>query len=117
MTTAPSFRAFFGDGEREFRLTPILIAELERKTGAGIGALYKRVLSQGFYHADLTEIVRLALVGGGESPKIAASLTEVYAANRPLIETLPLALSILETAFYGAPQDQRPGDQDGEPNE
>lgn len=106
MSEAPSFRTFFGDGERAFALTPILIAELERKCGCGVGALFKRVGAQEFYFADLLEIVRLGLVGGGENPKIAASLVEVYAASRPLIEVLPLALSILETSFFGRPQDE-----------
>mgnify|MGYP002028105435 FL=1 len=34
-----SHRAFFGDGERDFLLSDPMIAELEAKTGTGIGAL------------------------------------------------------------------------------
>ena len=41
-------KAFFGDAERTFKLTPALIVELERKTGAGIGGLSKRIFAGEF---------------------------------------------------------------------
>jgi hypothetical protein len=104
MAEAPTHRQFFGDAEREFRLTPELIAELERKTGAGIGGLCRRLFAGNFHHADVLEAIRLALIGGGETPQVAASLIAVYAANRPLAETYPLAVSILETAWFGRVQ-------------
>lgn len=101
MRDAPSHVTFFGDGEREFRLSPELIVELERKTGAGIGALCKRLFAGQFAHADVLETIRLGLIGGGEKPEVAASLIAAYAAPRPLIETYPLAVSVLEVAWFG----------------
>ncbi len=101
---APSFVAFFGDATRTFRLTPELITELERKTGRGIAGLCKSLFAGDFRHAELTETIRLALVGGGEKPEVAASLTAAYAANRPIVEVLPLAVAILETALFGKAQ-------------
>lgn len=101
---------FFGDGERVFTLSPDLIQELERKTNAGIGLLCKRVFSGSYHHADLLETIRLALIGGGESPQVAASLTHIYAANRPLSEVLPLAVAILSLVSFGdttAPMNSR----------
>jgi hypothetical protein len=95
-------RTFFGDGEREFRLTPELIVELERKSGSGIGGLCRRLFAGDFKHADLTETIRLALIGGGTAPKDADALVAAYAVNRPLSETYPLAVSILETLWFGA---------------
>jgi hypothetical protein len=103
MRKAPAHRAFFGDVERDFRLTPELIIELERKTGAGIGGLCKRLFANDFRHAEILETIRLALIGGGEKPQTAASLIAAYAASRPLIETFPLAVAILETAWFGKP--------------
>ncbi len=97
-------RAFFGDGERAFRITPELIVELERKTGAGIGGLCRRLFAGDFKHADVTETIRLALVGGGTLPKDADALVAAYAVNRPLSEIYPLAVSILETLWFGAAQ-------------
>jgi hypothetical protein len=94
-------RQFFGDAERAFRVTPELIVELERKTGAGIGALFQRLLNREFSHADIIQTIRLALIGGGASPQEADALVTAYAVNRPLAETYPLALSVLETLWFG----------------
>jgi hypothetical protein len=104
MPEAPSYRAFFGDAERAFCLTPELIVELERKTRAGIGGLCRRLFAGDFHHADVLETIRLGLIGGGETPQVAASLIAVYAANRPLAETYPLAVGILETVWFGRVQ-------------
>ena len=69
MTAELTHTGFFGDGERNFLLTPELIVELERKTGAGIGSLCRRLFAGEFKHAEITETIRLALIGGGTSPK------------------------------------------------
>ncbi|MFC3322617.1 gene transfer agent family protein [Mesorhizobium cantuariense] len=95
--------AFFGDGERSFALTPDLIIELERKTGAGIGSLCLRFPEGNFRHAELIEIIRLSLVGGGTTPKEAAALTDTYAAKRPLAESFPIAVAVLQAVWNGAP--------------
>ena len=65
---APSHRAFFGDAERDLSFSPELIVELERKTGAGIGGLCKRLFAGDFRHVEILEIIRLGLIGGGERP-------------------------------------------------
>ena len=98
----PTLTQFFGDGERTFALSPALIEELERVCGAGIGAIAKRLFSGQFRHADILQVIRLGLIGGGEKPQVAASLIQVYAAAQPISEVLPLAVSILETLFFGA---------------
>ena len=107
---APSFVTFFGDATRTFRLPPELISELERKTNRGIGGLCKSVFVGDFRHVELTETIRLALIGGGEKPEAAASLADVYAGHRPLAEVLPLAVAILETVFFGNPAPETEGD-------
>lgn len=102
MTTDMTHRAFFGDGERDFKITPELVIELERKTGAGIGGLCRRLFAGDFRHADMIEVVRLALIGGGTSPIEAEALIAAYAVKRPLAEIYPLAVAILETLWFGA---------------
>jgi hypothetical protein len=97
--------AFFGDAKRTFKITPELITELERKTGCGIGGLCRRLFAGEFGHADLIETIRLALIGGGEKPETAAALVATYAADRPLSETYPLAVSILEALWFGHAKD------------
>jgi hypothetical protein len=56
--------------------------------------------------ADMLNTIRFGLIGGGEKPNIAASLARVYAAERPINEALPIAVAILETAFFGKPSRQ-----------
>ena len=91
---------------------PELIIELERKTGAGIGGLCRRLFAGEFSQATptFTETIRLAMIGAGTTPKDADALVAAYAVNRPLSEIYPLAVSILETLWFGAAQK---GDGDG----
>lgn len=109
MPDAPNYRQFFGDAERAFALPPELIVELERVTGAGIGGLCRRLFAGEFRHAEIIETIRLGLIGGGETPKDAAALIAAYAVTRPLGETFPLAVAILETAWFGQSQEQANG--------
>ncbi|WP_353641974.1 gene transfer agent family protein [Mesorhizobium sp. WSM2239] len=104
MPEASAHRQFFGDAERNFRLTPELIVELERKAGAGIGGLSRRFFNGDFRHQELLEVVRLGLIGGGERPEIAASLVAAYAAPAPVMELYGLALPIIETVMFGSVQ-------------
>ncbi len=94
--------AYFGDGEKTFALTYPLIKELEQKTGTGFGALYKRMASGNFYLADIIETIRLGLIGGGTSPAEAQRLIDAYAHGRPLLETIPLALDVLDAHWTGS---------------
>lgn len=71
----------FGNGEYAFRLGLAQIAEIQNRTGAGIGAVYARLLkgryilgngdSYGnpgeaeFFLADIIETIRQGLIGGG----------------------------------------------------
>src|SRR5690349_16037873 len=95
--------AFFGESEHAFALTHDLIIELERKTGIGIGSLCLRLPEGHFRHADLVEIIRLSLIGGGTTPKEAAALADTYAAKRPLNESFPIAIAVLQAVWSGAP--------------
>lgn len=101
MSDAPVHRQFFGDADRDFRLTPELVLELERKTGSGIGSLSRRLFAGDFHQNWLLEIVRLGLIGGGEQPENAAALISAYAAPRPLMELYGLAVPIVETLMFG----------------
>ena len=97
--------AFFGDAEYSFRLTAAMVIELERKTGAGIGALCTRIFNRQFNQADLQETIRCALVGAGTDPKRAAELIAAYAVDRPISEIYPIAVGILETLWHGNPNE------------
>lgn len=116
----------FGDGSYTFALPLPQIAELQRKTGAGIGALFARVLkgcvqvgsevilqpaSAEFYALDVIETVRHGLIGGGKglvngeevkvTPIIANRLVDTYVLGNPLSDSWSLAASILATCVVG----------------
>jgi hypothetical protein len=95
--------AFFGDASYRFALTDDMIHELENVTAIGIGALYTRVVNSEFRISDIVQIIRLGLIGGGNAPTTAKRLVDAYAVNRPLDETLPLTLDILDARWLGTP--------------
>lgn len=103
-------RQFFGDAECNFALSPELILELERKTGAGIGALYRRFRTTDFHYIDIPEIIRLGLIGGGEDPKRAQELVATYIGTRPLLKSAELAFAILDALWIGKTVDDAPVD-------
>lgn len=96
--------AFFGDGEKTFALTSPMILELQRKTGHGILAIYTRLRTHQASFAEITETLRCALVGGGTDPREANELVWTYADNRPIAESLAIALEVLALRFFG-PED------------
>lgn len=95
-------RAFFGDAEYTFCLTDPMLAELEKITGLGVGALYFSMMPKLAYPVShLREIIRLGLIGGGMNPERANRLCEAYGVNRPLAEVMGLAFDILAVRWNG----------------
>jgi hypothetical protein len=128
----------FADGTYRFALLLPQLAELQTKTGVGIGALYARVIQgrvigdisvghpahAAYYAEDLTETVRQALIGGGEgyigegenrqTVKVPAhranELVERYLLPMPLADQWNLAAAILYAKIegYEPPPDEKP---------
>lgn len=99
-------RAFFGDGDKLFAFpTRELIEELERKTGHGIGALFRRFQNHEFSFSDVLHVIRLGLIGGGTPPVRADQLIAIYAIGRPLTEGFLVALGIITALFFGTPEE------------
>ena len=99
-----SHTTYFGDGVKTFTLTDTVIEELQHKTILGVGALFLRMSSSQFRVADIVEVIRLGLIGGGTSPQEAQRLVDAYAKDRPFDETFPLALDILDARWSGKPE-------------
>ncbi|MBX5149564.1 gene transfer agent family protein [Rhizobium lentis] len=95
------FTQFFGEADHSFHLEPSLVLELERRLGSGIGAIYRRFISADFGFADLTQVIRLGLIGGGMEPKNAAELVEVYGARMSVSELYMVALPVMEALMTG----------------
>jgi hypothetical protein len=100
-------KAFFGDRERDFSLTPHLIPEFERVTGKPIGATVDNLRGMSF--AQIVNTVRLGLIGGGTHPEEANALVQSYVNAHPLGELHLLALDILTDLWTGP--EAKPSDE------
>ncbi|KAA3500821.1 gene transfer agent family protein [Rhizobium rhizogenes] len=101
MTERTPVKQFFGDAEYEFHLPPDLVLELERKTGSGVGLIFRRFLTSEFGFSDLTEVLRLGLVGAGMKPADAAVLVTTYAARMAVTDLYLVALPIMDALMTG----------------
>lgn len=116
----------FADGEYLFRLPIGMIAELQTKCDAGVGLIFQRLmkgrypddgqvifnpLEAIFKYQDITETIRLGLIGGGEalvdgkkvkvSPADAIRLIRTYVEPRPLLENWSIAAAIAIACMVG----------------
>lgn len=96
---------FFGDKKHACLLDPGMILELERLCRAGIGAISRRFFAGDFSYSELTETIRLGLIGGGMDPQEAATLVNVYAGRMSVTELYAVALPVLETLMFGPKED------------
>lgn len=89
----------WGDGDHVFRLALAQLIELQEKADAGPLELYQRI-SRGHWRVqDLRETIRLGLIGGGLDPAKALVLVKRYTDERPLLESVPVALEIITAAL------------------
>lgn len=99
VVTAP-----FAGRERRFCLRLGEIAELERLTGTGIGALFMRIGAHQFGHRDVWDTIRLGLEGGGETSAAEATALVMRYHGEPLMDFLPLAGAIVAACVNGVPR-------------
>lgn len=86
----------FGDGEYTFRLGLDEIEELERKRDAGIFQIVARLSpdSRMARLTDISEVLRLGLIGGGMKPVDAMAKVKRYVDERPLDENRDIAYAV-----------------------
>lgn len=86
----------FGDGTHTFRLGLDEIEELERKRDLGIFQIVARLSPQtrAARLGDISEVLRLGLIGGGMKPVDALALVRNYVDRRPLDENRDIAYAV-----------------------
>lgn len=95
----------FADGDYTFALSWKWLEELERIFDGSVFPVLRRMISeQAATSTEVSEIIRLGLIGGGTEPSSALALVKTYVEDRPLMENLDLAVSILEAAIFGSPE-------------
>ncbi len=100
----------FADGEYTFALTWAGAEEWEEKTGRSLYHTFNEMVSSrtGFVN-DVREIIRIALIGGGLAPTEAFSLIKRYVSERPMAESMPVALSAIEAFLFGPDEEPANG--------
>ncbi|MBM7322430.1 gene transfer agent family protein [Agrobacterium sp. S2] len=95
----------WADGTHSFRLAWGQLAELQEKCDAGPYVVLQRLHSGEWRVEDISNIIRLGLIGGGLEPSPALKLTRAYVEARPPMESLIPAQVILSAALMGAPEE------------
>lgn len=98
-------------GENPFLLRIGEMLALEKACGTGIGAIFGRVslsLAGGsqWHVADITETLRLGLIGGGASREDAQRLVATTVDRAGLMDLVPVAATVLLISLQGEDEDQ-----------
>lgn len=121
MVAHPEIVLEWANGDYLFALRGAQIEALEAecwnpdtgKKGIGIAAIFTRIMSMSWYRSDLTNVIRLGLVGGGMGAVEAMRLVRDYSETVPLSSMTPgvgpdspltLAQAILAAAVAGVPE-------------
>lgn len=96
----------WADGTYSFRLAWGQLAELQEKCDAGPYVVLQRLHSGAWRIEDITNIIRLGLIGGGSQPAAALKLVRAYVEDRPPMENLIPAQVILSASLMGAPEEK-----------
>ena len=95
----------FGDDDYSFRLGYGEFVELQEKTGCGPFFLLNRMQQGGWMVEDVSNTIRLGLIGAGMEPVKAKKLVKRYVEDRPPLENVELAVIILTAGLLGAPEE------------
>lgn len=94
-------------GEHEFALKLGQLRALQNACEAGPEEILSRIWAGGWLVDDLIEVIRLALIGGGEvDAKDAGLMVTRLLESNPLLQFKPLAQDILMDALIGEADDQ-----------
>lgn len=95
----------FGDDEYDFRLGWGEIVELQEKLGCGPHFLLNRLQTGEWLVQDISQIIRLGLIGGGLEPVAAVRLVKRYVEERPPLENHHLAFVVLTAGLMGSSEE------------
>lgn len=85
----------FGDGSYDFRLSLGGIEELEAKTEVSVFEIATRLRNRVAHLKEISETLRIALIGGGKAPVEALALVRRYVDQRPLDENRDVAYAVV----------------------
>ncbi|MDQ0558308.1 hypothetical protein QO004_000081 [Rhizobium mesoamericanum] len=101
----------WADGTYSFRLAWGQLVELQEKCDAGPYVILDRLRTHQWRVEDISNVIRIGLIGGGLEPAKALILTRRYVEERPPLENVAYAVGILTAGLMGAP-DEPPGEEE-----
>lgn len=102
MASIGSVTLIWGDEEHTFDLQPNRwMRELQTKTNMGPFELLKRLRAGTWLIDDVRHVIRIGLLGGGKTDIEANKLMAVQFDNRPIMDNLPVAITILAAGLFG----------------
>jgi hypothetical protein len=107
---------FVGEDDFDLCLRIGELIELSEVRDCGPAAILNRLASGLWYIQDITDTIRLALIGGGMAPREAKALVARAIKEAYLQDYLTVALECLYAAMAGVPDDM-PEEDDDEPEE
>lgn len=101
-----TIRLIWAGGEDDFCVAQVKhVLALEEACGAGVAAIFGRLMDQTWRLNDVRETIRLGLIGGGKSPEKAMALVKLHLDANPLGHGVMIAQAILQSALVGVPDD------------
>ena len=95
----------WADGTHSFRLAWGELGKLQEACDAGPLVILGRLNSGAWRVEDISNVLRLGLIGGGMEPAAALKKVRAYVEARPPTENLLFAQAVLSVACYGAPDE------------
>lgn len=95
----------WADDTYVFRLAWGQLVELQEKCDAGPYIILQRLYEGSWKMLDVSEPIRLGLIGGGMEPVKALKLVREYVQARPVNESVLYAQAILSAGLMGAPDE------------
>lgn len=111
MSSDGSITITWADDDHVFRTRLGEWREIQKVCDAGLIEIMDRMQTRKWRVEDVREVIRIGLIGGGKTPTHALGLVKRYVDERPLAESLPVALAILMAAVVGVPEDPPDGDR------
>lgn len=95
----------WADGTYSFRLAWGQLSELQEKCDAGPYVVLQRLHDGAWRIEDISNIIRLGLIGGGMEPAAALKIARRYVEERPPMENLIPAQVILSAGLMGVSEE------------
>lgn len=95
----------WADGTYVFAMKWGQLIELQEKSDCGPYVILSRLIDHSWRVEDVSNVIRLGLIGGGMEPVVALKKVRAYVENRPPLENVLTAQAILSAGLVGAPDE------------